>query len=631
MLRLDDVTLSVGGRDLLIGAALHLHPGDKVGLVGRNGTGKTTLLRAIAGEATLDHGRVVVRGDVVLGYLPQTAVSGSTRSVWDEARSRMASLDALRERLQRAEAAVAAEEEGAIERYDVAAEAFRIGGGWSADETIGEVLHGLGFTPATWHRTCDTFSGGWQMRIALARLLLSQPNLLLLDEPTNHLDLHARSWLAAFLARYPHAVLLVSHDRHILDRVCRKMAEVRHQKLHLFTGNYTSWQAQRELRIEQEQSAFDAQQKEIARLERFVERFGAKATKASQAQSRQKVLDGLDRLEAPEREPPPRFRLPQAPGSSVEAISLRKASFGWPDEGGGVKTILREVNLTLERGVRLGILGVNGSGKSTLLHALTGALSLQSGARRLGKDVRVGVFSQDLAQALPGGATALEYVLSTSPTALPAAARAALGALGLKGEMALRPISALSGGEKARVALACFAVTPFNVLLLDEPTNHLDAVTIDVLVGALRDFEGALAVVTHDRWLIEQLATHVAVVHDGELTVREGVRPEDFELAKQNVTGQVSSVEGAEDHAVRKRRQREIERMRRRVEAVGAEIEKREAELAAIDERAFDVAHDYKQADRLAVERRAVQEKIAALFEEWETLEAAIASSGPIG
>jgi ATP-binding cassette subfamily F protein 3 len=622
MLKLEGVTLAMGGRDLLVGADLHVHPGDKIGLVGRNGTGKTTLLRAIVGEVLPDRGRVTLRGDAVIGWLPQTAVSGSTKTVWDEAKSQMASLDALRGRLEAAERAVERGDDGAIERLDEAQNAFRIAGGWAADERIGEVLHGLGFGPDEWKRTCDTFSGGWQMRIALARLLLSEPNLLLLDEPTNHLDLHARSWLARYLDGYPHAVLVVSHDRHLLDRVCKRIVELRGQELHAFTGNFTSWLRQREERIAQQQAAFESQQKEIARLERFVERFGAKATKASQAQSRQKVLDKMERIDAPEAESKPRLRLPPAPGASYDVITLEKAAVGY-----GETVVLRDVDLAIERGMRIAVLGPNGSGKSTLLGALSARLPLSAGRRKLGKDVRIGVFTQDLAQDLPADGAPVEVVLARAPRATPGQVRAALGALGLTGDAALRPIGVLSGGEKARVALASFAVQPFDVLLLDEPTNHLDAVTVDVLVEALSEYDGALVVVTHDRFLVEQVATHVVMVRDGRIELRQGVRPEDFDPVAPTRSSEASAAAGgADDHAARKKRARERDRALRRIEAVQQEIEALEARIAAVDERMIEVATNYPEVSALAAEREGLEAKLAASYAEWEQLEASLAA-----
>jgi ATP-binding cassette subfamily F protein 3 len=590
MIRVTDLYLAPGGSPLLEDATWHLRPKEKVALVGRNGTGKSTLLAVLAGERDPEGGQVDRRNRLRIGTLPQQAVSGSQRTVWDEARSGMTRLLALQEALQRAEEQVALHAPGAVEQHADALEVFRQAGGFSADERIGEVLHGLGFAPEVWKRPCDTLSGGWQMRVALARVLLSEPDLAMLDEPTNHLDLAARSWLAGYLARAPFAVMVVSHDRHLLDRVPDRIVEIRAKRLHHFKGNFATWLAERDRRQAEAQTLYERQQEEVARLERFVERFKAKATKAAQARSRQNRLDRMDRLDAPDHFAPlPRLVLPEAPPGAQEIIDLRDVSLGWP----GGSQVLSGVNLLLERGMRTVVLGPNGSGKSTLLHALAGRLAPLSGRRRLGDRARIGLFSQDLAAELPPEFTALEYVTGLAPMRTPQQVRSVLGALGLSGNDALRPIGQLSGGEKARVALAALAVKPSNVLLLDEPTNHLDAETVEVLVRALRRFEGALFLVTHDRYLVEALATHVVRVVGGTATLTEGVRPSDLEAAPTQ----------------------------RRLAAVQEEIEQAESELKRIDEALFANASDYDKARRLGEERDEVQTRHDALFEEWEALE----------
>ncbi|MEQ1568451.1 MAG: ABC-F family ATP-binding cassette domain-containing protein [Myxococcota bacterium] len=622
MIRLDDLTVAPGGNELVRGATFHLRPGDHVGLIGRNGTGKTTILRTIVGELSPDHGRVEVRPQIRLGWLPQQAVSGSSLPVWDEVRSRMTRINALRSELEAAQRAVEADP-NAAERLARATERFRLEGGFSADERIGEVLHGLGFAPADWRRTCDTFSGGWQMRIALARLLLSEPDVALLDEPTNHLDLEARSFLARFLAEAPWAFVLVSHDRWLLDRCVNRIAEIRNSRLHTYVGNFSAFLVERESRALAEERAYDQQQKQVAHLQSFVDRFGAKATKAAAAKSKQKALDRIERVDAPEGEnkKSARIRFPPAPAGAMEAVGLVDASVGWDAE----HVVLEHVTLPLDRGTRVVLLGPNGCGKSTILQTLAGRLPTLAGRRRIGDRVRIGAFDQDLAQALPKDVSALDHLTTECPTVLPQQIRTVLGALGLPGALALRPIGELSGGEKARVALALLVVRPCNVLLLDEPTNHLDAETVDVLVGALQEFDGALLLVSHDRFVVERVATHAARIRDGKLELREGIRPEDFERDPPAGGGAGGVTVQAAGHADRKKRQRELERGKRRLGEIEVAIPRAEAAVARVDQALIDAATDHAKVMALARDRDAAQAVVDGLYAEWEQLEQLLA------
>ncbi len=624
MLRLDGLSLAMGDQDLLHDAHWHLRPGVRAGLIGRNGTGKSTLLRAIIGQVQPEAGRILLRGDARLGYLPQQAVSGSTLSVWDESRSQMAWLHTLEQDYARALKAAEEGEAGGAERLGQVSEQMRLRGAFSAEERIGSVLSGLGFASEDWTRSCAELSGGWQMRVALARLLLSEPNLLLLDEPTNHLDIRARSWLAQSLADWPGTMLIVSHDRHLLDTVCTEVVEVRNRTLTSFSGNLSAWLAERQRRQDALLAAKDRQDQEVAKLERFVERFGAKANKASQAQSKQKALNRIDRIELPEHEGRPRLRLPEPPAGALEPVSLRNVTLAWPDG----EPVLRGVDLTLERGMRLAVLGPNGAGKSTLVSALAGTLAPVEGQRRLGKDVRISRYAQDLAQELPADKTALEVVEEQVPMSPVARMRAALGALGLRGESQLRPVGQLSGGEKARVVLAAFACRAANLLFLDEPTNHLDAITVEVLADALAAFEGTIVLVTHDRFLVERVATHVAHVGDGRVELHAGVLPSDF-LPAQGRTGTdgaalertVEVGEGLGDWEQRKQRSRDAERARKRLIKVHQEIEAGERRLGELDEKLVQQAADHKAVAALARERATVEGEIAGLYAEWERLE----------
>ena len=620
MLRLEQVELAIGGKTLLSGADWRVHPGEKVALVGRNGSGKSTLMRAILGEVHVESGTLAVRRGARLGWLPQEGVPPTDDTVWDTARAWMHELLALEAELRAAEAEVGAPD--GPERLERVGERFRMAGGYAMDERVGEVLHGLGFPPSQWRRPCRELSGGWRMRVALGRLLLSEPELLLLDEPTNHLDVTGRSFLAGFLQRYPGTVILVSHDRYLLDRVCSRIAEIRFGRLDTWTGDFGSWQAERARRDIERLSAFESQKEEIARLERFVARVKAKATKAAAARSRQKRIDKIERITAPERQRDARLSLPDPPPSDLEAAALEGADLAWP--GGPV--VLHGVDLRVERGMRLAVLGPNGAGKSTLLHALDGRLVPLAGRRRIGRQVRVGRYDQELARSLPLEQTPTEWLSLQVPLAGTTKVRSVLGALGLQGEGHERPMSSLSGGEKARVALAAFVLRPASLLLLDEPTNHLDVETVDVLVEALAEFEGALVVVTHDRYLVEEVATHVASVHNGRLEIHPGVRPEDFEPVSLKRESRSVDGAGSDDHAARKLARAERTRLEKQAKKLAKGIEAAEVELARVDE-ALNQAATGEGPPRFAelgTKRVEIESQIEALFEEWAEVEAAL-------
>lgn len=618
MLHLRDATVSVAGRDLLVGADWSVHPGETVGLVGRNGTGKSTLLRVLAGEHFVDHGRIEAPPSLTLGYLHQHLRVDGSRSCWEEARSGMTRLLALEADVARTQAAVEAGAPGAVERLVEQTEHFRMAGGFSMDERVGEVLHGLGFSRERWEQPVGALSGGWKVRVALARMLLGEPDLLLLDEPTNHLDVVARGWLARFLAASKGAVILVSHDRHLLDVACSRVTEIRDRTLHHFRGGFSAWRRQRGERLAHQLAAYEAQQQEIARLERFVVRFKNKPTKAAQAMSRLKQLEKIERIERPQSESEAVLRLSPPPESSAELLALDDASLGYDGT-----PVVQSVGLRIERGMRLALLGLNGAGKSTVLKALAGTLSPLEGRRRTGRGLKLGVLTQDLARELPADATPLEVVRDLSPLSTDTALRSALGALGLRGDFALRPCGTLSGGEKARVVLAGFAARPLNALLLDEPTNHLDVGTVDVLVDALRAYPGALLVVTHDRHLVEQVATHVALVKDGKLVLHEGVLASDFEL-ELPARGATAPSSGAEDWAAQKARKRERARLERRLAALEDAVTEAEAAVDALDRQLVEAGADVEALTRLAQERSAAAARAEALVEQWGALEEAL-------
>jgi ATP-binding cassette subfamily F protein 3 len=623
MLRLSDLTVSAGGRELLSGVNWHLRPGERVGLVGRNGTGKTTLLRTLVNEHLQDSGSVTVRGGIRVGYLPQHGVSLSEADVWNEARSGLSWLLELESQLERSVDALDGTAES-IERHASLEDQFRMAGGYTMDELVGSVLHGLGFSRDDWTRPCGTFSGGWRMRIALARMLLSQPDVVLLDEPTNHLDLHARAWLAEHLAQWKGSMILVSHDRFVLDRCVTGITELRALDLETYKGTFTQYVELRGLRDELRRKTAEKQDEEAAKLRRFVERFGAKATKAKQAQSRAKRLEKLEaeRVQVIREDPLPRLRFSAREARSSDVLGLRDLSAGYETP------LFSDLELSFHRGENWLFLGANGCGKSTLLRVLAGKLAPLSGRRLLGRGVRIGHFEQDQVKALPQESTGVEHVMECAPLIDELQARTALGALGLHGAQALQPIHELSGGEKARVALAALAVQPLDVLLLDEPTNHLDVVSVTVLVDAIRAFPGVVVAISHDRFLIQQLATHVVRFDAGGLDVHEGLQPRDLEPPdKVEVVVEQAASKGVAvvSHKERQRQKRARERARKDVLKAEAQVEALEQRLATLDQDLADHAGDPKRVQSLLQERPRVEDELAQAMDRWEALEEALA------
>jgi ATP-binding cassette subfamily F protein 3 len=503
------VRLSIGNNDIMSDVNWTILPKERWALVGRNGAGKSTLLRAITGTGgelvSISEGGIQIAKKARMGYLEQKGVSGSVMTVRQEVSSRMDRLTAAIKALDRAEAAVSegnTSDEMLIELEEASVE-FEAAGGYTVEQKISNVLKGLGFIEEDYDRMCAEFSGGWQMRIALARLLLSEPDLLLLDEPTNHLDKGARNWLGDYLSKYDGTLLVVSHDEALLQAAVSSIAEVRSGNVELYKSrSHDQWVVERDERVRNAQVAYDANQKEIARLQAFVDRFGAKTMGASMAQSRLKTIEKLETsgIEAPKvgDGPLPFLKLPPPPRGSEQLLELKGCTLAWPpkvigegelkvsDDEAPAPSILRDCNLVITRGMRIVVRGPNGAGKSTLLSALSGRLTPIEGTRTEGDGLELGVFTQDLAQDLDQEALATEVVTrkvrEKDPTISDERARSALGALGLIGEKAIRKVGHLSGGEKARVALASFVLIPHNLLLLDEPSNHLDLTTLKVKI-----------------------------------------------------------------------------------------------------------------------------------------------------
>ncbi len=523
MLQLQDVTKAFGEKTLLEHVTWQVGDRDRVGLCGPNGAGKTTLLKMLAGLDEPDSGVIQKPNALTLGYLPQDGLSHSGRSVVDEASLALkplldlkAEMHALEERLGDTSLSEA-DHDATLARYSEVQDRFRLSDGYQIELKVATVLRGLGFDAAAQQQLTDHLSGGWQMRLALAKLLLSEPDLLLLDEPTNHLDLDARNWLEEYLIAYPHAVIVVSHDRYFLDAVVTHIADLTLRKITEYHTNYTKYLEQRDAALERLREAKRRQDEEIQRVEEFINRFRYQATKAAQVQSRIKLLEKVERLEVPPERKRIHFQFPSAPKSGRMALELKDVRKAY-----GPKVVLDRVNLHIERGDRIALVGHNGAGKSTLMRMLTGEEQPDSGTRTEGHQVVMQYFAQDEATRLTPNLTVYETMSADSPHTMVPAIRNILGGFLFSGDDIYKKAGVLSGGERTRLAVARMLLRPSNTLLLDEPTNHLDIDSKEVLLDALADYGGTLIFVSHDRYFVEKLATKIIDVGDGKATMYPG-------------------------------------------------------------------------------------------------------------
>ena len=523
MVRLTRARVRYGARVLFDRLDWLVGPSDRVGVVGGNGSGKSTLLKILHGSESLDTGRIERQKSIRVGYLPQEGLAFSGRtlfeeclSVFDEALALEREIDELAHRMAEVDP-TSPELQAVMDRYEWCSTRYQALDGYTKEAKAGSVVGGLAFPRQDWDRPCEEFSGGWQMRIALAKLLLAKPNLLLLDEPTNHLDLEARNWLEDFLRGYPHAYVVVSHDRYFLDATVRKVVHLWNGRAHFYTGNFTKFEKQKDERIAQVRAAYRNQRGRIEQLEAFINRFRYQATKAKQVQSRIKELERMDRIEIPPEEKTIHFRFPQPIASGRVVVELDSVSKSY-----GRNRVFEDVSLRVERGDRIALIGVNGAGKSTLIRILAGLEALTAGTRREGYRVGVDHFAQDQYRELDPESVLLEDLVSHAPMMGESDLRGLLGCFLFSGDDVFKRIGVLSGGERNRYALARMLLQPSNLLLLDEPTNHLDLQAKDVLLRALMDFDGTIVFVSHDRYFIDRLATKVFAVGGGEVEVYPG-------------------------------------------------------------------------------------------------------------
>jgi len=510
VLTISQLTKSFGGRILFEEASLQVNRGDRVGLVGPNGAGKSTLFSLILNEAAPDEGRVSLERAATIGFLPQESAPVGDETVLELA-------CAISPEMAHAQRVLKSAAEDSPEHHE-AARVFDENDGWRLEPKAKRILAGLAFRESDFARPAKALSGGWVMRAHLARLLVQEPDLLLLDEPTNHLDLESLVWFQEYLRSYQGAILIISHDREFLNALVDSIVEIAHRRLNRYRGNWDNYVEQKAARQEQQMAAYKNQQREIASLQEFADRFRAKASKASQAQSKLKQIERMEKIEAPlAREKTVHFRFPQPPRSGHRVITLKDIDHAYDD-----LVVYRGMNFEAERGQRTVLVGPNGAGKSTLLKILGGVLPVQRGTRELGHNVKVGYFAQYRVEMLNPRQTVLESVRDVPNPVSEQTARTVLGSFLFRGDDVFKSIAVLSGGEKTRLALVKLLLDPPNLLLMDEPTTHLDIGSIDALITALAQFEGTLIFISHDVHFIRAIAKNVLHISAGNLTPYAG-------------------------------------------------------------------------------------------------------------
>jgi ATP-binding cassette, subfamily F, member 3 len=612
MLTISQVTKSFGARTLFSDVSLQVNRGNRIGLIGPNGAGKSTLFSLILGHDSPDEGAIVLQKGARAGYLPQESVPAGKQTILE--------LALLGGSLNSSAAEI-------VDDLDL---------DHQREAKAKRILSGLAFRERDFTRPASEFSGGWISRAHLARLLVAEPDLLLLDEPTNHLDLQSVGWLQNYLREYTGAIVLVSHDRAFLNALVEKIVEFDRGKLVHYRGNYEAYLTQRAARRDQQLAAFKNQQREIAKLQTFIDRFGAKNTKATQAQSKRKQIERMEKIEAPEPETASvHFRFPQPVRSGARVLELKQLQHAYDE-----LLVYRDLNLTIERGQRTVLVGPNGAGKSTLLKLLAGVLPVQRGERGLGINVELGYFSQHRAEMFDLRRTVLAEALAMVNPPGEQTVRSILGAFLFRGDDVFKPVSVLSGGEKSRLALAKLLLAPPNLLLMDEPTTHLDMRSIEALVGALRQYEGTLLFISHDVYFIRQIATSVLRVQDGEVTLFPG--DYDYYLDKSardaavlagtvdsGDTNSESRAVGSKNGKERKRREAEERQakyqLRQEWQSLLSEIEKRIVALERRQHELVSTLESQKDGDSGAaasLELKQVADELARLLPEWERLAA---------
>lgn len=632
LLKAEHIHKVFNGEPLLTDVSLQIEDTDRIGLIGANGCGKSTLLKLLLGQLLPDHmqegdGQIVRAAKTSVGYLAQSAALDSESTVWAEMRSVFSALLETQARLHDLEAEMQAGSMDNAAEYDRLSAWFTANDGYLIDVRIKTVLHGMGFGDETFDRIVSSFSGGEKTRLAIARLLLEAPNLLILDEPTNHLDFDTIAWLEEYLQGYKGALLIVSHDRYFLDKLCTSICEIERGRLTRFRGNYSAYTILKEAAVERQQKEYDMQQKEIAKLEDYVARNMARASTSKSAKSRQKQLDKMERIEKPvtqQKRAGLSFTYEVEPPLDVLEVRNADISVG---SGASRKTLLSDVEFAVRRGEKLGIIGVNGIGKSTLLKEILGTLP-HEGVMRWNKNIRIGYFDQESTNLDPEN-TVIDELHDRFPAMLDGEIRSILGQVRITGEDVFKRISALSGGERARVCFALLMLEHANVLLLDEPTNHLDLPMKEVLEEALDAYTGTMLFVSHDRYFLKRLATQLLeLTPDGAVLHPYGFEQYLEEKAKAKAAAaaeaqaqQIAKAREQKSQASshRSKAQRSADAARRnRMKELEAEIEALEAAIAEMEAKLTEpeIAQDYQKLQEVCNQIGDARARTEECFEE---------------
>ncbi|NOZ09374.1 MAG: ABC-F family ATP-binding cassette domain-containing protein [FCB group bacterium] len=622
MVRLDSITKSFGDAVLLENASLHIKPRNRIGLIGANGVGKTTLFRIILDQESVTEGSVFRRGGLRIGYVPQEVENLSSETILSETLSVFPQLAGLEAQLKSLTQQIQHDAtDKLLKKLGKLQAEFETLEGYSLETKAKVILCGLGFQEAKLSEGADTLSGGWKMRVALAKVLLQNPDLLLLDEPTNHLDLESLIWLEKFLSNYEGSMVIISHDRYFLDRLVTHIAEISHRRVTTYTGDYSHYEKYKSQRLELLSRQAKNQEKKIAQTERFIERFRAKNTLATRVKSKIKQLEKLERVEVLEdNHKRIKFVFPQPPRSGLKVVELSKVRKTY-----GALVVYDQLDYTVERGDRIALVGPNGAGKSTLMKLMAEVISPDGGTLKIGHNVNRAYYAQHQQDGLDLQRTVLQNIEGLAEHETVTSVRSYLGAFLFTGDEVNKKVAVLSGGEKARLALARLLINPANFLLLDEPTNHLDIQSQDVLINSLKQYTGTLVVISHDRRFINEICNKVVAIENGR--IREYPGNYDYYLWKKNEQEEAAQpmetpVEISSNklsYEERKIQQKLQRKKQRRIEKFESEIAHIEGRIQGVEDQLKDPANarNYVQLQELMAERSTLQMELDQKYELW--------------